>query len=836
MVQTVSPRSHWLVAGIITLVLMIAVIQSSRSYYFATPLLEQGDAAVNALQIDNAKHGREIYGNYSRFQFNHPGPVLFYVYAASEIVLRDWLGLVPAPHNAHLLSSLAVQVCCFALALAILLSWFDSWVFLAVALLAGMAHFSQVARAFNSIWPPDVLVMPFLCFLTAASSFAAGRTRDLAVVVVTGGMLFHGHVAQPLFVGGLGATAAFLHWRREKKAAAWPGARAWAKSHRGLLSFCGAWAALMLLPLVIDVCTYGLESNVATIVRRFLANTAEHKSILQSLLYFLSFPTYSISQEDFFTELNASSFRFFLDHVPMLLLWLVATAGPAALGWSRRKQLPAPLRGFLGTAYVMWAATALLCVVWGLLQAEQMAQFNGVFYHAVFYFLVLLGLGVLAHFFGRLFSAPAVVLLCCLATVIATMGFRLEAGPNEESAQRIRQGIESALARHPAGRPVLLVFEHYGWPDVIPIALELQRRGIPFYTWPSWNFMTGRRHDVRLLGPETEKAAAIWWVTTPAPDGVPITRELAIFTEPAPLDPHATLISFAKQANGFRHLVSGVSVGNVEHAWTEQPAVALAFKPLPATTDVQLVLEAQNNPQPGAPNAPQRAEVFFNGVALGTVAASEHRHFSLVVPQTVWNSTPRAKLELRFPDAIRFTRFTKPANPLWAAWGLWSVSFATPGQPAPGMPPEAKLAAELPPVEGRIDFTAKGNLNRYRSLGLEQPSNGSTRTSSSRVELLFRPIPTDREVELQIVAEPFAADGTARPLPCRLFFNDKLLVDAPFVGPGVMRAAIPAILWNSRAINTLSLELPGVTVSSAGQPSQGLDIRWLRTGPLEGQP
>ena len=844
--QTVPSHSPWFLAAIITLVLMLAFVTSSRGLYFDTPILEVGDSAVNALQIDNAKHGTEIYGNYSRFHFNHPGPVLYYLYAAGELVLRDWLGVVPSPHNAHLLASLLVQVGCFALALALLNAWFDSWLFLGAALLAGLWHFSHVPGAFNSIWPPHVLVMPFLCFITAASSFAAGRTRDLAVMVVMGGILCHSHVAQPLFVGGLGVLAAFLYRRREKQAAGWPGWRTWSKAHPGLLAFCGAWTLLMLLPLAIDVLSFGGESNVATIVRRFLVNTEEHKSLLQSLLYFLSFPTYATNQADVFTQLDASSWRFFLEHGAILLGGVMVVGAPAALAWSWRQRLPAPHRIFLGTGYQVWGATALLCLGWGVLQAGPMHQFNGVFYHGVYYFLGLLGLGALAHFFGR--KCPALVgfILGGLALLVAATGFQLTAGDNEDSGQRIRHGVERVLARKPITGPVLLVFEHYGWPEIIPIALELQRRGIPFYTSSSWNFMTGRRHDVSLLGPAPETKAAVWWITSPAPDGVQITKELAIFTEPAPLDPRGSEISFAKAANGFRHLVSGLSTGNVEQAWTEQQSVGLVFKPVPATTDVQLILEAQANPRAEG-MTPQPADVFLNGVSLGSVTAAAHGFLSLNVPQALWNSAPSAKLELRFPRATRFRYFTQPASVLWSAWGLWSVSFAAPDltKPANSLPVAtgpAKattpgLAAPLPAANGRIDFTELGNLGRYRSTGLAKPDIDSTRIDGNHFDLLFRPAPATTEVHIQIVAYPYAAEGPPKTQRCELFFNDKFVYSAPFIGPGVIRVAIPAELWNSRPLGSIRLHLPDATAAGVkGKPAQGLAIRWLSTSQPGRQP
>ena len=841
--QSVPSRSPWLLAGIIALGLMLTFVISSRTLYFDTSILELGDSAVNALQIDNAKHGTEIYGNYSRYHFNHPGPVLFYVDAAGELILRDWLKVVPSPNNAHLLTSLLVQVACLSLALAIMHCWFDSWIFLSAALLAGLWHFAQVPGSFNSIWPPHLLLMPFLCFITAASSFAAGRTRDLAVMTVAGGILFHAHVAQPLFVGGLGVLAAALYRRREKRSATWPGGRAWMKAHSGLLVFCGTWTALMLLPLAIDVCLYGGASNVATIVRRFLVNTEEHKSLLQSLLYFLSFPTYATNQAEVFTQLDASSWRFFLDHLPVLLGWLAVVGGPAWLAWSWRQRLPGPLRDFLGAGYQVWGGTALLCIVWGVLQSGPMHQYNGAFYHGVFYFLGLLGLGVLAHFFGRKCPGSIVAVVCGLALIPAAAKFRLIPGDNEETGQRIRQGVEAALAKTPRHLPVLLVFEHYGWDQAgVPVALELQRRGIPFYASSSWNFMLGRRHDVSLLGPAPEQVATIWWITNPAPDGIQITKELAIFTEPAPLDPRGTGISFAKQAGGFRYLVSGLSTGNVEIAWSEQPRVSLLFKPLRAAADVQLIIEAQNNPRPEA-KGPRLGDIFFNDVAIGSVTAAEHRLFTLTVPQALWNSAPRAKLELRFPQATRVRYFSQPANIQWAAWGLWSLAFATPDQTgapvASGPAKEATpgLIATLPALNGRIDFTELGNLARYRFTGLAKPDIDSTRIEGSHMDLLFHPAHATADVHVQIIAYPFPTEGPPGKQRCELYFTDQFIYNAPFIGPGVIRVAIPPELWNSRPIDSIRLHLPdAVSAGVKGQPAQGLAIRWLSTMPLDHQP
>src|SRR5690242_4267503 len=115
MVSTPPTRSPWPLAAALAVMLFVALMVAGRGFYFGSSVLEVGDGASNALQIDNAKGGTEIYGNYSRFGFNHPGPAFWYVYAAGEYLLHDLTGVVPTPHNAHSLASLALQVTCFSL-------------------------------------------------------------------------------------------------------------------------------------------------------------------------------------------------------------------------------------------------------------------------------------------------------------------------------------------------------------------------------------------------------------------------------------------------------------------------------------------------------------------------------------------------------------------------------------------------------------------------------------------------------------------------------------------------------------------------------------------------
>ena len=122
MTSASSPRISRSLLLCLFLGLAFALGTAGFELYFRTPMLETGDTALNAIRIDNAKHLRELYGNYSRFEFSHPGPAFFYTYAAGEVLFADLLKIVPGADNAHLLTCMLLQAFFFSWAIAILAS------------------------------------------------------------------------------------------------------------------------------------------------------------------------------------------------------------------------------------------------------------------------------------------------------------------------------------------------------------------------------------------------------------------------------------------------------------------------------------------------------------------------------------------------------------------------------------------------------------------------------------------------------------------------------------------------------------------------------------------
>ena len=654
--------------------LIVALGAAGFDQYFKTTYLEVGDIAVNALQIDNAKHFKEIYGNYSRFEFNHPGPAFFYVYSAGEWLLYNVLHVVPSPGNAHLCASMCLQSAFFALALALMAVHVPARVWLPLALVFAALYFGPLHDPFMSIWPPHVLLMPFLCFLVACCSVGTGRADHLPYAVLAGGFLFHGHVAQPLFVGSLGLLAVGLCLSQLRRSAPGKPLREWFVNYRKAGWICAALAALFALPLVIDVILGGTRSNVATIIGRFYANTGDSKTPLQSFLYFVSFATPAQNQDEIFTKMGPQVGEFFRPQFGRLFFWGIILIFTPALAFIWPSRLPADERRFLLTSHLFVLVTVLVCVFWGMAQAGPMMHFNGYFYYGIYFFGFLIALGWLDGLARRTAPAPLTSALCVIAAVAFTWSFRLPRWTDAEAGMPTKRAVDAALSKD-GSIPKILVFEHKDWPAVAGVALDLQREGSNFYMAPWWGFMFGIQHRLTNLGEAPEDVTRVWWLTNPGEGGIPISPTLSVFTEPAPIRPTGDEIRFRGGDNGFRYVVSGVSAGNLNFTWTELPRVVLLFAPQTAEQDVRVTFDVQSASRDARGTKPQKGVILYNGQEIGRPVITDRTSIAFTIPRALWNRTPRGKLELRFPDAVLNRDYKRPRFDGWSAWGLWSIRF-----------------------------------------------------------------------------------------------------------------------------------------------------------------
>lgn len=354
------------VAAVAIILIASIYVVSNASFFFRGNQIEFADFAKDALRITNAKHFAEIYGPHSRWGFYHPGPAFLYLYAAGEYLFHDCLG-VSSHHAAHLLIGVVFQVTCGVIAVRYLAKK-SSLTIVPIAIALLFVHWNSMLGAPNSIWPPHVLFGPFLLLIAFGAGVASGDVQFLPIVIFAGGMLVHGHVAQPLFVIPLGCLALISVFRSGE----------YKNAH---LAISALILAVFALPIVIDALR-GFHSNIATIFQHLKRHAGEHHTLPQGIGYFLSFFLYGGRQNLVQGSATFSLASYLWTHPT---LWLaIALVGACALTPLTRTH-----------RFVKWYSAYLtiavvLSVVWSTIQDGEMYEFNGNFIYAIVYLLYLL--------------------------------------------------------------------------------------------------------------------------------------------------------------------------------------------------------------------------------------------------------------------------------------------------------------------------------------------------------------------------------------------------------------------------------------------------------------
>lgn len=503
-----------------------------RDAYFGAPMFEVGDYAANALQIERAKHLSELLGNYSRFGFNHPGPAFFYVYALGDLLFRDALHIVAAPLNGYLLTGALMQSAFFAMGLAILAGLARDWLpFTVIAAAIALVLFGVTGNPAFEIWPPYQLVLPFVAFLSAAIAVALGWAGVMPLLILFGGFLVHGHVAQPLFVLPLSVFAygsLVSTWTRGRGV----GFRQFLLETRRP----HIWSAVVLAPFALTVvldALKGADSNLAQIIRYATAGdpTATWGA---AIFYVLSFAVFASPGPGEIVIAPADRTAFLTAHSSLILGWMVLLALAAAslvrLRWDPPER-PRPLvyegRRFVATYFTALVVATLLTLYWAKSQTGPLYAFNTLFFNGVLYVAALLIAFAVASsglLLSRSLLARSLVAVCILAGLAQPSPFQgvvtLGGGPGDDSATELHESVDRLVALEgQLPEYVLLEFDASDWHQALGLALALDRHGVTFLVPGHWGFMFGHSHAYpgsTLVDANT--APAVWRLGRPQPD------------------------------------------------------------------------------------------------------------------------------------------------------------------------------------------------------------------------------------------------------------------------------------------------------------------------------
>ncbi len=556
---------------------IIAFLVVNSASFFRQPYYEFWDLAANSLSVGRAKHFTQLYGPYSRYLFNHPGPAIFYFSALGEWLFYDLLHAVPSPFLGQLLLSLCLVTAFFVASLNMFAHRLPPgrrWIFVSTALGLAVLHFGSTGRlssvynpfggptAFLDPWSGHSVVLPFLCLLAAGASVGSGQGRDLPWLILAGGCLLE-HISESLFVGAVGVVAYLgLLWHhasrqttsltwRDRLLAPW---RAHPRAH----ALAAVFLAVLLLPMLLDLAK-GKQSNLAVILRHLHDQESDRRTLVRSFAYFLQFGAYAPYKAgaDYFGYYNARGFLLYVQaHAGQYAVWLLVLflclRAPLMYFQTRRARragtaaLPDAAvddQRFLAWAALIAGLAVALALYWGTRQDGQMYYFNAFSNFAIYYFGALVALAVVCSLDkpGRMPDAPAPDAAVGQGTVARWLRLALPAAGagvviltalvfaghlrvrdvyGADRTAALHAGVERAVAElranHPTACPVVFAPDDK-WPVSVGIGLQLARAGVPFVvSGKRWKNTFGPRYDWHEMNAGKLRGGFVpWYVAGP---------------------------------------------------------------------------------------------------------------------------------------------------------------------------------------------------------------------------------------------------------------------------------------------------------------------------------
>ena len=166
------PAHSTLISAAVTLSAMAALCIRNR-WVFSWPIREDSDFAANSILVNQAVHFELLVGNYSREEFNHPGPAFLYIQSFGQDVFYSLLHIVPAPYNGQLIAVFLLNSVILALTAGVIARHTRSW---SVAILAVMVIVLLTGGTllWASSWMPYLYAAPFLLATVSGVSVALG--------------------------------------------------------------------------------------------------------------------------------------------------------------------------------------------------------------------------------------------------------------------------------------------------------------------------------------------------------------------------------------------------------------------------------------------------------------------------------------------------------------------------------------------------------------------------------------------------------------------------------------------------------------------------------------
>jgi hypothetical protein len=561
---------RWLMIATIGIVpVVIALVNSLRGGAILV-----GDRAVFALLVKDAATGSfPSVGQYSWHGWNHPGALIFYVFAPFH-----WLSGGAA-------WGLFVGVAVYSCALLVAISWLGYrlrgiWGS-ALGVAALLAYWVSVGRiASVDAWTPYLALPLFILFLLAVLGVTERDRPSMWMMWISGAIAVQVHVGYLPIVGLVGLVACIVFW--------------WTGGNQRSITRPLATSILLFAPYVFDL--RQSVRNVGDLARYFV--TANEPTIgFSRALEVMSFEMSpqatwlaGPSEVGLIGEAPSSSLIWFIGLVVCLC---------AATVWVWRSSEGSLRRGFLNSAPVVWALLVAGTIA--------VAQVRGYLFPYVVLWRSVIVIFVVAWIVGVVLAhttvirQPWVTVVAIGVFVLNLIGAILPAADTKTvttDAESVHRAIMQAVKYdelNPADGSILLKLGDGGLVGLYPaLVYDFEERGIASGIEPGIEWVFGDR----VLESE---AAAVWMVCD---SGIAFSLlasqpEAIVVSQITPFDQESeTRVRELQQT--LTDQLQSIGQGDF-HKSLDSPLVALALQDFDVDQDAAAELAGYNayTPEPG---------------------------------------------------------------------------------------------------------------------------------------------------------------------------------------------------------------------------------------------
>jgi len=346
-------------------------------------------------------------------------------------------------------------------------------------------------------WMPWMYVPAYIAFVVAAASVAAGASRDLWILTLTGWFLIHGHASFMFFVPlVLAAVLAAVIWQHGPRASlrAFSRPRVWVP--------VAVISAAFVLPIVVNLALHWPGD-----FGKYFSYTSSSKAGGHGLAQVVRYAAW-------FWWRDGRSWAAVL--VPVVL-YAVAIA---AVGWLSQ----GAVRRFLAALLAVNVVSTVAFACYAAVGIDYLTEYYiGYFYFSAPIITLLVIAVAVVH-------APPVPLGVVLAAGVAVLGVAAfamapaTAVSTEDTDAALPHAVQ-AVAAQALGKTIVIRFNHNAWIDVTGFLVQAERTGVRACVQdPDWTFMMTRQF---ICTPGQIADGAPFWFNAPtAPSGKTVIATL----------------------------------------------------------------------------------------------------------------------------------------------------------------------------------------------------------------------------------------------------------------------------------------------------------------------